>query len=497
MLEPGSEFGHYRIIEHIGRGGMADVWSARDLQLSRTVAIKTVAPDLSLPNANPLRLFEGEAKTIAALEHPHILPIYDFGNYEGQLYIVMRYVSGGSLDDALEDGALPVDEVLRLGRMVGEALTYAHANNVIHLDLKPSNILMDSYRSPYLADFGLATLVGPEGKAKNPGSGTLLYMAPEQMVSAELDHHADIYSYTILLFHLITGYLPFDAAQPLALKQLQGGAEIPNPQSLRPSLPMALHEVMRAGTAMKIEDRTPTIMGVYEGFEAALRRTGELGAAPRPARRDVDLTTAVGGDLEALIIPPTGEDDLGVMLRTPSSVMQPGVLTTQPGSGPEAMARREAQDIYTRARRAWARGQGRFLLGVTHFMLINDFYAEAELHRLELDDAGMQMLLRGAIEYDYQIDFWWAKLDETNRRWVALHALQSENAAARVRALRLLEHLTDEDPPQIPKQVAQALAQERNREAKLAALCVLEMHARRAHQRAAGTAQPAWSQGAR
>ena len=493
MLEPGSEFGHYRIIEHIGRGGMADVWSARDVQLSRTVAIKTVAPDLSLPNANPVRLFEGEARTIAALEHPHILPIYDFGNYEGQLYIVMRYVSGGSLDDALEDGALPVDEVLRLGRMVGEALTYAHANNVIHLDLKPSNILMDSYRSPYLADFGLATLVGPEGKAKNPGSGTLLYMAPEQMVSAELDHHADIFSYTILLFHLITGYLPFDAAQPLALKQLQGGAEIPNPQSLRPTLPMALHDVMRAGTAMKIENRTPTILGVYEGFEAALRRTGELGAAPRPAPRNVDLTTAVGGDMEALLVPPTGEDDLGVLLRTPSSVMQPGVLLTQPGSGPEAMARREAQDIYTRARRAWARGQGRFLLGVTHFMLINDFYADAELHRLELDDAGMQMLLRGAIEYDYQIDFWWAMLDETNRRWVALHALQSENAAARVRALQRLEHLTDEDPPQIPKQVAQALAQERNREAKLAALCVLETHARRAHQRAAETAQRAWS----
>ncbi len=489
MLEPGSEFGHYRIIEHIGRGGMADVWSARDVQLNRTVAIKTIAPDLSLPNANPVRLFEGEAKTIAALEHPHILPIYDFGSYQGQLYIVMRYVSGGSLEGALEDGALPVDEVLRLARMIGEALSYAHANNVIHLDLKPSNILMDSYRSPYLADFGLATLVGPEGKAKNPGSGTLLYMAPEQMISAELDHHADIYSYTILLFHLITGYLPFDAAQPLALKQLQGGAEIPNPQSLRPTLPMALHDVMRAGTAVKIEERTPTIMGVYEGFEAALRHTVALNAAPRPASRSVDRTTAVGGDLAMLVVPPTSEDDLGVLPRTPSSVLRSDVLTAQAGS--EARARREAQDIYTRARRAWARGQGRFLLGVTHFMLINDFYAEAELHMLELDDAGMQMLLRGAIEYDYQIDFWWAKLDETNRRWVALHALQSQNAAARVRALRLLEHLMDDDPPQIPKQVAQALAQERSRDAKLAALCVLEAHARRAHQRAAKTAPPA------
>ncbi len=149
---------------------MADVWSARDKRLNRTVAIKTVARDLS-QEANPVRLFEREARTIASLEHPHILPIYEFGEYEGQLYIVMRYVSGGSLEDLLEEGPLAVDETLRLARLVAHALDYAHANQVIHLDLKPSNILLDSYRQPYLADFGLAAVLGLEGRAANPVPG--------------------------------------------------------------------------------------------------------------------------------------------------------------------------------------------------------------------------------------------------------------------------------------------------------------------------------------
>ena len=212
-MDVGVEFGQYRVIEHIGRGGMADVWSARDKRLNRTVAIKTVARDLS-HDMNPVKLFEREAQTIANLEHPHILPIYEFGDYDGQLYIVMRYVSGGSLEDLLEDGPLPPEEVMRLARMVAQALDYAHENKVVHLDLKPSNILLDSYQLPYLADFGLATVMGPEGRAANPGSGTLLYMAPEQLTAEVLDQRADVYSFSIMLFHMMTGQLPFDAVDP-------------------------------------------------------------------------------------------------------------------------------------------------------------------------------------------------------------------------------------------------------------------------------------------
>src|SRR5215510_14423664 len=121
-MDVGVEFTHYKVIEHIGRGGMADVWSARDKRLNRTVAIKTIARDLSQESgADPIKLFEREAQTIDQLEHPHILPIYDFGEFEGQLYIVMRYVTGGSLEDVLERGPLPFNEVLRVGQAVSSA----------------------------------------------------------------------------------------------------------------------------------------------------------------------------------------------------------------------------------------------------------------------------------------------------------------------------------------------------------------------------------------
>ena len=215
-MDVGVVISHYQVIEHIGRGGMADVWSARDQRLNRMVAIKTIAHGLS-SDVDPVRLFEREAQTIAQMEHPHILPIYDFGEFEGQLYIVMRYVTGGSLEDVLERGPLPVADALRMGDAISQALDHAHSNKVIHLDLKPPNILLDSNQAPYLADFGLATVLDPEGRAHNPGSGTLLYMAPEQLTAELIDHRADIYSFSIMLFHMFTGQLPFDATVPLAL----------------------------------------------------------------------------------------------------------------------------------------------------------------------------------------------------------------------------------------------------------------------------------------
>ncbi|MEP6987733.1 MAG: serine/threonine-protein kinase, partial [Chloroflexota bacterium] len=424
-MDIGSEFSHYKVIEHIGRGGMADVWSARDKRLNRTVAIKTIARDLSQDSATePIKLFEREAQTIAQLEHPHILPIYDFGEFEGQLYIVMRYVTGGSLEHMLADGPMTTDMVVRQAKNIASALDYAHANHVIHLDLKPSNILMDSNESPYLADFGLATVLGPEGRAANPGYGTLLYMAPEQLTAGELDHRADIYSFAILVFQMLTGELPFDATTSLALKQIQWQEDLPETEKMGTEMAEVLTPVLRRGTALDPDDRPNTLTELVNELEAAI---GKLKGAIMPASR--------GGDFD-------DEDGVGLLTIDLSGMM------TIADQG--AMVRREAQDIYNRARKAWAHGQGRFLLGVTHFMVMNDVYMNADENGLEIDEAGLQLLLRGALEYDHEIDYWWNKLDKDNRRWVALHTIRSESAPARARAFYRLETIPDGDPPRIP-----------------------------------------------
>jgi serine/threonine-protein kinase len=533
-MDVGVEFSHYRVIEHIGRGGMADVWSARDKRLSRTVAIKTIARDLS-QELDPVKLFEREAQTIAALEHPHILPIYEFGEFGGQLFIVMRYVSGGSLEDILEKGPMSLEETMRVARAVGQALDYAHNSKVIHLDLKPSNILLDSYQSPYLADFGLATMVGPEGRAANPGSGTLLYMAPEQLTSEHLDFRADIYSFGILIFHMVTGQLPFDATVPLALRQLQMREDIPTVESVRPGLPSTLNTMLRRATALEPLKRQDSLRELLQNLEgivtpgrvpisldtARAGTSGETSPAvnisldqlitgpieglvsrpldplvkPQETSGGLDIDKLITGPVEGLISRPsvnpasvdTGEGLISRRLDTASAPREPEHITeikidlsdlNVREMTPEEMALREVVDIYTRARRAWARGQGKFILGVTDFILIADYYRQAEVHKLELDDAGMQMLLRGALEYDHDVDYWWEQVSEESRRWTALHALRSENAPARVRALERLADVPDSDTPQIPRQVAQALQVETNGEVQLAALRVLEHRAK-------------------
>jgi aminoglycoside phosphotransferase (APT) family kinase protein len=454
-MDVGVEINQYYVVEHIGRGGMADVWSARDRRLNRTVAIKTVARDLSSgSDAQPVELFEREAQTVAQLEHPHILPIYDFGEFEGQLYIVMRYVTGGSLEDLLSAGPLTVTEALRMARAVGNALDHAHANHVVHLDIKPSNILLDSNRSPYLADFGLATVVGPEGRAANPGYGTLLYMAPEQLTADAIDHRADIYAFTILVFHMLTGELPFDATTSLALKQLQFQEDLPNLDAISPDLPPALTPILRRGTALDLATRPNSLKEFIEDLEEAL--LGYKTVVP-----DVPSGTYLTDNISM----DSTEIEIGATIDV-SDVLQT-----------EDAALREAHDLYSKARRAWAFGQGRFLMGITHFMLVNDYYMNAQKYTLNLDEAGKQMLLRGALEYDHEVDYWWSQLDDENRRWVTLHAIRSDSAPARVRALYRLETLPDSDPPKIPGLVAQALQVERDEAAMRAAIHVLTTRA--------------------
>lgn len=425
MVDVGDVIRDYQVIEHIGRGGMADVWSARDGKLSRMVAVKTIAHSLSA-DSDPVSMFKQEAKTIANLEHPHILPIYDFGEHHGSFYIVMRYVSGGSLMGWMERG-LSVEDILRVCRNIAEALDYAHSRSVVHLDLKPQNILLDGHNSPYLADFGLAAALDPAGRAVNPGSGTLMYMAPEQLTSDTLDKRADIYSFAVMIYHMLNGKLPFDGASPLVMKQLQFQTELPPILTM----PEGVTTALRRSVSINPDERHPTNRELVDEIEAAFSTVGVQAKA-----EEVDEELA----------------------RIPDELV-------------------EAFTLYRRARAAWDMGNGRFLLGVTHFMVMEATYARADENGLELDLAGKQMILRGALEYGINVATWWARLDDDNRRWVCLHAIRSPSAPARVRSLKYIETLPDEEPPRIPRLVAQVLQTETDTDAKLTALRVLSTRA--------------------
>jgi len=434
--------GQYTVIEHIGRGGMADVWSARDMRLRRLVAIKTIARGLS-SEIDPVALFEREARTIAQMEHPHILPIYDFGEYEGSLYIAMRYMTGGSLEDVLQRGAMAPADALRMGQSVAQAMDYAHSNKVVHLDLKPPNILLDSQQMPYLADFGLATALDPEGRARNPGSGTLLYMAPEQLTADVIDRRADIYSFCIMLFHMFTGQLPFEGTSPLAIRQLQHKDELPPVEHFDPDLPPTLTDILRLGTSIEPSRRPPTLVDIMGRLREALFATPAVVAAG-----------SVEGDV--------GLIDSDYLVDTDKAI----------AAGDSELL--EAVDIYSRARHAWAGGLGRFVLSLSHYLLMAQYYYDAEAYGLTLDEAGTQMLLRGALEYDVDVEVWWQRLDDDSRRLVCLHTIRSGTAPARIRALYRLETLPDDEQrPVIPRLVGQALEVERDPTARIAALRVL------------------------
>ncbi|MBI3966739.1 MAG: serine/threonine protein kinase, partial [Chloroflexi bacterium] len=245
------EIGRYQIIREIGRGGMAVVYLAHDPRLARQVAIKLIAVH-ALADEYVRRSFEREAQAIGSLQHPHILPVYDVGEHEGQTYLVMHYVEGGrTLRDLVRSGPVDPREVGRLLIEVGHALGYAHSLGLVHRDVKPHNVLIDAAGHSYLADFGLAKAAAGTGVslATKGSIGTPAYMSPEQIRAVQaIDHHADIYSLAVTTFELLTGRQPYTGDLAAVLYQ-HCFAEIPAARALVPSLPPPVGDVLRRALA--------------------------------------------------------------------------------------------------------------------------------------------------------------------------------------------------------------------------------------------------------
>jgi serine/threonine-protein kinase len=229
--------GRYRLLERLGAGPMSEVWLAEDAELERPVALKLLARD-----ADRAR-FDREARAAASLAHPNITQLYDYGEAEGRPYMVLEYLPGGTLEERLPSGApLPEDEARRIAAALAAGLAHAHDRGLVHRDLKPSNVLFDAEGRPKIADFGIARLGAGEGTLTEAGTvlGTAAYISPEQAGGRRASPASDVYSFGVILFRLLTGRLPFEAAEPLELVALHRDATPPTVASVEPAAPADL-----------------------------------------------------------------------------------------------------------------------------------------------------------------------------------------------------------------------------------------------------------------
>jgi serine/threonine protein kinase len=237
--------GRYEVIEELGQGGMAMVYLARDPYIKRQVAVKVLPRQFTFEPEFRTR-FQREAEVIAALEHASIVPVYDFGEYEDQPFIVMRFMSGGTLDHRLSTGPLPIPEIAALFERVGAAVDYAHSHGVIHRDIKPGNILFDSQGGTCLSDFGIAKIAEATSAFTKSGIiGTPAYMAPEQAQGEKLDGRSDIYSLGVVLFQTLSGELPFKATTPMGVALAHITQPVPSLLERRSDLPAGFEGVIR------------------------------------------------------------------------------------------------------------------------------------------------------------------------------------------------------------------------------------------------------------
>jgi basic membrane protein A len=251
----GKTIGGYQILEQIGEGGMATVYKAYQPSLDRYVAVKILPRHLSQEPGFTKR-FTREARAVAKLEHPHILPIYDSGLEEGLSYIVMRFIDAGTLKDLMAQ-PLKLRQISKLIDQIAAALDQAHEQGYVHRDVKPSNVLLDRESWVLLADFGLAKMM--EGSehitATGVGVGTPAYMSPEQGKGEKVDHRSDVYALGVVLYEMLTGQVPYHAETPMAVVFKHIYEPLPLPREINPDIPEILERVLLKALAKEPADR--------------------------------------------------------------------------------------------------------------------------------------------------------------------------------------------------------------------------------------------------
>jgi YVTN family beta-propeller protein len=283
--EDDSRFAGFRLEREIGRGGMGVVYLAEHVHLGRRVALKFLAPGLIDTDGFRER-FVRESRVAASLNHPNIVTVYDAGESDGQLYIAMQYVDGTDLSTLLErEGALEPERAVDILTQLASALDAAHAEGLVHRDVKPANVLMRDGHA-YLTDFGLTKRTASATSLTGTGQfvGTAQYMAPEQILGEAVDGRADLYALGCILYHCLTGAAPYERDNSVAVIYAHLSDPPPSAVSARPGLPAGFDPVIARAMAKPRDDRHPTCMELAEAARAALSGTVEAPAPPPPAQ---------------------------------------------------------------------------------------------------------------------------------------------------------------------------------------------------------------------
>jgi eukaryotic-like serine/threonine-protein kinase len=297
--------GRFRLEEKIGSGGMSTVYRAFDETLERWVAIKLLHREIS-SDSDQLERFRREARAVASLSHPHVVTVIDFGEDDDHPYIVFEYVEGETLKERLRRvGRLPVSEAVAYAIEIGRALQCAHSNRLVHRDVKPQNVLIDSEGRAKVTDFGIARSLEAEGlTATGRVLGTTDYVAPEQALGEDTTAQSDVYSLGICLFEMLTGEVPFKAETQVAVAMKHVKDPLPDIRMRRPEISAALAAVVETACAKETANRYASAKEMTAALEQALvieaSRSGEAGAEATTVLRSLPDDTAEFGALRGL-----------------------------------------------------------------------------------------------------------------------------------------------------------------------------------------------------
>ena len=281
--------GRYEIKSELGRGGMATVYLGYDSLFEREVAVKVLPAEFLHDPQFSVR-FHREAKVIAALEHPAIVPVYDVGDVDGLPYFVMRYMDGGSLADMLAKKELSLKEVARIISAIAPALDDSHQKGIVHRDLKPANILFDSHKQPYLSDYGIAKISGSQTNVTGSAIiGTPAYMSPEQAQGKDIDGRSDIYALGTIIYRMLTGTRPFNGDTPMSMAIMHITDPTPDILNDNADLPIATSGFMYRAMAKDPDERFQTAVELADALDALSRGEDTVDIHTLPSRTKPSL----------------------------------------------------------------------------------------------------------------------------------------------------------------------------------------------------------------